>query len=122
MSAAPLRQAWAQIYGTRAPNLSDELLRMGIAYRLQEKAIGALSRTASATLRSGDTRRTSAQMKPGTQLVRNWNGRTVSVTVTETGFGFEDRSYKSLSAIAREVTGTAWSGPRFFGLTEKAGG
>jgi hypothetical protein len=56
------------------------------------------------------------QLKAGTRLLRSWNGRSVSVLVTGSGFEFEDREYRSLSSIAREVTGAAWSGPRFFGL------
>ncbi len=56
-------------------------------------------------------------IKPGTRLLRSWNGRTIAVTAIEDGFLFEERRYRSLSAIAREVTGTGWSGPRFFGLT-----
>jgi hypothetical protein len=56
------------------------------------------------------------QLKPGTRLVRSWHGRTISVLVSEAGYVFEDRTYRSLSRIAREVTGAAWSGPRFFGL------
>ena len=59
--------------------------------------------------------------KPGTRVVRSWNGRTLTVQIEKEGFIFEDRTYRSLSAIAREVTGTAWSGPRFFGLNAKLG-
>lgn len=56
-------------------------------------------------------------MKAGTRLLRSWNGRSIEVNVTDTGFEHDGRSFKSLSKIAREVTGTAWSGPRFFGLS-----
>ena len=55
-------------------------------------------------------------IKPGTRLVREWNGRPHAVTVTESGFEYEDEEYKSLSVIARTITGTRWSGPAFFGL------
>ena len=56
--------------------------------------------------------------QPGTQLVRSWHGRTISVLVTDDGFLFEEQTYGSLTAIAREVTGAGWSGSRFFGFSE----
>lgn len=57
-------------------------------------------------------------LKSGMRLIRHWNGRTIAVTVGESGFLWEERTWRSLSAIARAVTGTAWSGPRFFGLRD----
>jgi hypothetical protein len=59
------------------------------------------------------------RLRPGTRLVRSWQGRTYSVLVTEHGFVMDDREYQSLSRIAEAVTGTHWSGPRFFGLTRR---
>ena len=58
----------------------------------------------------------SASLKPGTRLVREWNGRTHVVDVSEDGFVFDGKTYASLSAIAKRITGAHWSGPRFFGL------
>ena len=58
-------------------------------------------------------------LRPGTRLVREWQGRQVDVLVTEDGFVWEERSYPSLSAIARAVTSAHWSGPRFFGLVRR---
>ena len=58
----------------------------------------------------------SASLKPGTRLVREWNGRTHVVDVSEDGFIFDSKTYGSLSAIAKRITGAHWSGPRFFGL------
>ena len=58
-------------------------------------------------------------LAPGARLVRGWHGRTIEVLATEEGFLFEGRSYRSLTSIAREVTGARWSGPRFFGLTAR---
>lgn len=58
----------------------------------------------------------SSTLKPGTHLVREWNGRAYQVEVTEAGFRLDGRDYRSLSSIARKITGTPWSGPRFFGL------
>ena len=105
---------WGRVYKRPAPNLSADMLRTGIAYRLQEKAFGGLSRASIAELNESGVGRPA--IKPGTRLVRSWNSRTISGEVAEDGFVFGDRHYSSLSAIAREVTGSHWSGPRFFGL------
>jgi hypothetical protein len=64
---------------------------------------------------------TEIRLRPGTRLVRSWNGTGYSVLVTEGGFLFEDQTYRSLSHIARAITGARWSGPRFFGLKARAG-
>ena len=119
MPRKQLQQEWARVHGEPAPNLSADLLRLGIAYRLQEKTRRGLSRTAVFQLQEGRAGRPA--IKPGTRFVRSWNGRTVSVEAQADGFVFEDRVYPSLSAIAREVTGAHWSGPRFFGLRGEAG-
>ena len=117
MAPAELREEWRRVYRADPPRLSPDLLRHGIAYRLQEKALGGLSGAVSRQLkRVATSALPSSQIKPGTQLVRSWNGRTVSVRVTEGGYEFDDQTFRSLSAIAREVTGVTWSGPRFFGL------
>ena len=118
MPTAGLRQEWERAYGVPAPRLSAELLKMGVAYRLQEKLLGGLSRSSAAALKV--PRAQGPTIKPGTRLVRSWNGRSISVQVTESGFLYEDKEFASLSGIAREVTGANWSGPRFFGLYEKA--
>lgn len=113
-----LQQEWERVCKEPAPNLSADLLRLGIAYRLQQKARGGLSRASRFQLQEGKGEQPA--IKPGTRFVRSWNGRTVSVEAQKDGFVFEDRIYNSLSAIAREVTGTNWSGPRFFGLRGRA--
>ncbi len=95
------------------PRLTPDLLRLGIAYRLQEKALGALSKRVVRSLATGTS---APAIKPGTRLIRDWNGRTVDVLADNDGYVFDGKHYASLSAIARTVTGTAWSGPRFFGL------
>ena len=59
------------------------------------------------------------RLKPGTRLVREWNGRTYTVTITEDGFAYNGMTYSSLTKIARIITGAHWSGPRFFGLNGK---
>jgi len=78
--------------------------------------MGGITATQRQALRRIALGKPDNSLKPGMQLVRQWNGRTIAVTVGESGFLWEDRSWRSLSAIARAVTGTAWSGPRFFGL------
>lgn len=115
LSPAELRAEWQAVYGSAPPRLSASLLRLGIAYRLQEKAYGKLPARVAKALRSGKPVASPAP-RSGTQYIRSWNGRTISVTVTEGGYRWEDRTYRSLSAIAREVTGAHWSGPRFFGI------
>src|SRR5689334_22435287 len=115
MPTAELPAEWERVHRAPAPKLPPDLLRISIAYRLQERALGGMSRASASALRRGGTG--APQMKLGTRLVRSWNGRTIAVLVVEEGFEFEGRRYRSLTAIAREVTGAAWSGPRFFGLS-----
>lgn len=119
LSPAQLREEWQRVMKAPPPRLGADLLRLIIGYKLQEKALGGLSPVHARQLRQG-SRAGAPSLKPGTRLLRRWNGRTVSVTVGEEGFLFEGRSYGSLSHIARDVTGAAWSGPRFFGLTGSA--
>ena len=106
------------------PRLRAETLRRLLAYEVQARALGGLCAQERRTLRGiaqggshGDTR--IASIRPGTHLVREWNGRTYRVTVAETGYVLDGRVHRSLSAVAKRITGTAWSGPRFFGLTGK---
>ena len=130
ISAAKLRIEWERLHGTPPPaGLGQSLLARGIAYRLQELAYGGLpspvqrelARLARQLEGSGDLDvERQLKLKTGTRLVREWRGRTCHVTVLEEGYQFEERRYALLSHIAREVTGTSWSGPRFFGLRQKA--
>lgn len=129
MDSVRLRIEWQRVYGN-APNkgLGPSLMRRGIAYRLQEQVHGGLSpmtlrllaRLAEQLNRSGDLDvERQLSLKTGTRLVREWHGRTCHVTVLENSFLYEDRQYASLSQIARVITGTKWSGPRFFGLRQR---
>jgi hypothetical protein len=121
-----LRQQWRGLYKTQAPpNLSRELLVRAVAHRMQELALGGLRpeprrqllRIAQQFKQTGEaTIRTRPELKPGTRLMREWQGRTYDVLVLEGGFSCQNTRYRSLSAIARKITGTAWSGPLFFGL------
>ena len=109
-----LGEEWRKVYRSAPPRLSPDLLRRGIAYRLQERAYGKLSPQVARVLASGG--KAAPEVTAGTQRVRERNGRTIDVIATESGMVWEGRTYRSLSAIAREVTGTPWSGPRFFGI------
>jgi hypothetical protein len=71
------------------------------------------------SIAAGEPARKSLVLTPGTRLIREWNGKTIAVEVREGGFVWADRTYRSLSEIARQVTGAHWSGPRFFGLTRR---
>lgn len=119
LSPAALREEWASRLGTPLPRLSPDLMRHALGHAIQEKTYGKLpARIARQIAADGAAATPSITAGPGTQLVRSWNGRTISVLVSADGYIFEDRTYRSLSAIAREVTGAHWSGPRFFGLND----
>jgi hypothetical protein len=121
MSSAQLRERWIEVTGAVVPKVSPALLRLALAYALQEKAFGGLSRRTSqrlAQLAGGKTRTSDA--RPGMRLVREWNGSLHVVTIGEDGtIRWNDRDWKSLSEVARAITGTRWSGPAFFGLKQK---
>ena len=123
LGTAELRQQWQRVWKETAPRLGHDLLRRGIAWKLQEQAHGGLPRRAARQLerfaslvKRGRPLGLERVAKPGTRLVRQWRGRTFHVTVMDNGFLFDDRRYASLSQIAQVITGTKWSGPRFFGL------
>lgn len=126
---AALRSEWRRLYREPAPELSPDLLMRGIAWRLQEKRHGGhapavereLTRLAGqGALPSKPCTPGPVSLRPGTRLVRSWNGETYSVLVTNDGYQMGDRTYTSLSSIAQAITGTKWSGPRFFGLRSAA--
>jgi hypothetical protein len=123
LSGKALRRRWQAVFGRSAPeHLTADLLRRMIAHRLQEEAFGTLDR---ATLKlldglAGRTSRPERNLKIGTVLVRDYQGRRHTVTVVPEGYVWEGQPYSSLSAIARAITGTAWSGPRFFALKSNA--
>jgi hypothetical protein len=126
-----LRTEWRRLHRMPPPmRLSRELLIRAITYKLQERALGGLS---SSTLRklesrnvepiAGDARKPlpPISLKPGTRLVREWRGVTHTVLIHADGVEWNQRRYRSLTVIAREITGAHWSGPRFFGLRKRAG-
>jgi Protein of unknown function (DUF2924) len=107
------------------PNLRKELMVPVLAYRMQEKEFGGLSHTARKRLRELAASLNSVKQQPdakiqdGTRLVRTWRGEVHEVAVTDTGFTYRRQHFTSLSRIAREITGTPWSGPLFFGTRKK---
>lgn len=114
-----LRQRWALVTGgAPVPNVSTGLLRLALAWEIQAKAYGGMPRKLSMTLEQmsrGLTR--TAPARPGMRLAREWNGKVHVVTVGgDCLVTWEDREYRSLSEVARAITGTRWSGPAFFGL------
>src|SRR5438067_7230661 len=126
-----LREEWGRLYKTDAsPHLSRELLIRAVAHRMQEIALGGLRPEPQRQLRqiaqelnhTGEAaKRFRPQLKPGTRLMREWQGRTYEVVVLDDGLSWQGTQYRSLSAIARKITGTAWSGPLFFGLKPNRG-
>ena len=124
LSTVDLGKRWSEVGKGQAPSVPPPLLRRLLAQRLQENRYGGvplmvvreLERVAAPSKAVQASARKSAELTPGTRLIREWNGRTIAVEVPEGGFVWEDRTYRSLSEIAREVTGAHWSGPRFFGL------
>lgn len=123
MSSAQLGAEWRRLTNAVVPKISPALLRLAVAYEIQAKACGGLSRTTQQALdqhRRGKTKTRAA--RAGMRLVREWNGRTHVVIIGEDEvIQWNDREWRSLSEVARTITGTRWSGPAFFGLKRKAG-
>lgn len=126
MSTNELKAEWARRSAAPAPNLSPDLLRLGIAYRQQEQRFGGVSRSTKSLLRQlaaqpkEGVRKGSPPRKLtiGTRLVRDWHGAGHTVTVLENGFEYDGKQWRSLTAIAKAISGSHCSGPGFFGLTD----
>ena len=116
-----LRQRWRMMFGAVPPKgLTKDILGRMIAYRIQEKAFGGLDRETIKLLdrltRGEKPNELNRRLKPGTVLIREYNGERHTVTVTPEGFLWGEKTYSNLSIIAQTITGTKWNGPRFFGL------
>ena len=114
-----LQNRWRELFKIAPPAaFTPDLLARGIAHRLQEKALGGLSAAIARQLQSGGEGRAAARptLRPGNRLVRRWRGKTYVVEVTEAGLVYNGVIVASLSEIATIITGTRWSGPRFFGI------
>ncbi len=122
LDGAALASAWAEIFAAPMPDIAPSLLRRALAYERQERKFGGLPVVLRKQLEAAAAGKTSAmpepplKLKPGTRLMREWNGTRYSVLVTADGFDFAGRTWSSLTMIARQITGSHQSGPRFFGL------
>jgi hypothetical protein len=104
---------WEQEFGHPAPAKSRvDLLRQALAWQLQAKQTGGFSSAEKRNLRDGEP----PSLAVGSRLIRVWRGETHQVTVLKDGFVYAGKNWKSLTAIAKAITGTAWSGPVFFGV------
>lgn len=120
-----LKKLWQELFGEAAPRKKRDYLIPRLAWRIQELAYGGL--TDEAQDRINRLVSSKEQIKPssnrtrrpavGTKLIREYQGVEHHVTVTRNGFEYQSRTYRSLSHVAREITGTRWSGPLFFGLS-----
>jgi hypothetical protein len=130
MNTEQLREKWFDLYGEKAPKYKKAFLMKRLAYRVQELFYGGLSEPAKECLKRiagndavatvkvqvPDARKPQDSILPGTRFVRIWNGRRYEVIARDSGFEYDGRIFRSLSAIARAITGTRWNGKIFFGV------
>ena len=122
LKVAALASAWTEMFAAPMPEVAPSLLRRALAYERQERKFGGLPVVLRKQLEAAAAGTSAAmpdpavKLKPGTRLMREWNGTMYSVLVTAGGFDFAGRTWSSLTMIARQITGAHQSGPRFFGL------
>ena len=129
--ASALKARWRELFDTEPPAYNRRFLESRLAYRIQELAYGGLGRESLERLTAmakqyatrGRTDRKARPLRPiaGTRLIREWQGVEHGVTVRADDFEYQGRPYKSLSSVAREITGTKWNGWVFFGLKNQQG-
>jgi hypothetical protein len=128
MSPAQLRAKWRSCWRKPAPDIGPDLLRRGIAWKLQSRIHGDIPthikrelERAAESLRLGEELLNAKRpsLKPGTRLVRSWRGKVHRVLVLDDGYEYDDRRFSSLTQVASAITGTHWSGPDFFGLKKR---
>jgi len=129
LDAAQLKARWLALYATEAPSrFSRDLLLRAVAYRTQERVLGGLKPTtrrlfqriaADAHERRPLKLTPVPALEPGAVLIREWGGVRYKVVVLESGFSLRGQCYHSLSQVARQITGSHWSGPLFFGLRKR---
>ena len=127
-----LRARWKLLFGRPAPkSLRRKFMARAVAYQMQVAAYGGLSaatrrrlREIATAVRNGDRNGVlgGVQIRPGTQLIRQWQNTTHTVMVLDDGFALDGRTYKSLSAVAKIITGTNWNGYAFFGIKRSVRG
>jgi hypothetical protein len=132
LSLLELRNRWKTLFGHPAPkSLRRNFLVRAVAYQMQVEAYGGLSvatkrrlREIANAVRNGDANATlgGSRIRPGTQMIRQWQSTTHTVTALGDGFEWDGRTYKSLSAVANAITGTNWNGFAFFGIKRTPSG
>jgi Protein of unknown function (DUF2924) len=130
MSPLQLRECWKNTLKSEPPNVPTSLLRRLVAHQLQIKRHGRLPALVARELNSRANGQNAVQLiapahfqiRQGTRFIREWRGQTIEVVALADGFEWQGRIFRSLSEIARVVTGAHWSGPRFFGLRSAANG
>ena len=127
-----LKERWRELFQTDPPPFNRAYLESRLTYRIQELAYGGVSAATTARLdaiaadekyvdREAARKRIPERPVPGTRIVREWQGVEHAVTVLESGYEYQGRPFKSLSAVANAITGTRWSGPLFFGIKATGG-
>jgi hypothetical protein len=135
MKLAELQEKWRDLYGTEPPHFKSSFLKKRLAYRIQELFYGGISMKAKeqiAEIAESDPLLTvcdenekarlnarSGKILPGTRFVREWKGEHYEVIARENGFEYDGRPFRSLSAVATEITGTKWNGKLFFGVSKR---
>jgi hypothetical protein len=121
MPPAQLRKRWAETLDSPLPRLSPAILRLALAYELQAKVLGGLSRTTQQRLDQAAAAKTQTRSAaPGMRLVCEWQGKVHVVTIGETGeVEWNGKAWRSLSEVARTIIGTRWSGPALFGFKQR---
>jgi hypothetical protein len=138
MSTEELKEKWRDLYGSDPPRFKKSFIQKRLAYRIQELFYGGISSQAEKKLSEAarsdplctlgkkssvvmSTFRRTGRIAPGTRFVREWNDNRYEVIVRAEGFEYNGKIYRSLSAIASEITGTRWNGRVFFGLKTRSG-
>ena len=131
MDRTDLCALWRRVIGGSAPaNMSQTILKRILCFEVQmlgagtsgQRDVAAVAKALRPRKNGGAAGGPRVRLKPGARLMREWNGTTHLVEMHEDGLHWQGQVYKSLSAIARQITGAHWSGPRFFGLSKSGGG
>ena len=136
MTLPQLQEKWRDLYGSEPPQYKKQFLIIKLAYRIQEILHGGLTESTKNHIKqtakadkakvSGRTNTDSHQKSkdvilPGTRFIRHWQDQRYEVIALEKGFEYEGKPFRSLTAVAKEITGTHWNGRVFFGLNKKGG-
>jgi hypothetical protein len=115
-----LLDLWRESFGSPPPKyLSQAFLQKALVFEIQRRQLGDVSKNTVRALEAvagGRAPSRASSLKPGSHLIREWNGRSYMVEVTEGGFRMDGKCYRSLTSIASQITGVHWSGPKFFGI------